>query len=203
MINFIYKLIIFSFDTMQNEMLNDNVVIEHTKSWIIDVVVGCNFCPFAAREIQKNSIYYEVLRDERISVVLENLISICKKMELDKTIETSFIVFPTTFINYLNYLDMLEMAMDMLFMQKYEGVFQLASFHPEYCFAGATNDDPANYTNRSPYPMLHILREESVEKAIEHHPDIDNVPNNNIAFAKEKGLLYMEALRNSCIGMKN
>ncbi|MBP6456581.1 MAG: DUF1415 domain-containing protein [Chitinophagaceae bacterium] len=188
---------------LQNELLNDNVVIEHTKSWIIDVVVGCNFCPFAAREIQKNSIYYQVLREDRISEVLERLILICEKMEEDKKIETAFLVFPTTFLNYMDYLDMLELAMDLLSAEDYDGIFQLASFHPDYCFAGATNNDPANYTNRSPYPMLHILREESIEKAIENHPDIENVPNDNIAFAKEKGLLYMEALRNSCIGMKN
>jgi hypothetical protein len=76
----------------------------------------------------------------------------------------------------------------------------VASFHPDYCFESSPADDPANFTNRSPYPMLHLLREESIEKALEHYPgDPEEIPENNIRFAREKGLAYMKILRDSCL----
>ena len=75
----------------------------------------------------------------------------------------------------------------------------MASFHPDYRFAEAAPDDPANFTNRSIYPMLHLLREESIERVLENFPDPDSIPSNNIAFANQKGFAAMEALRNSCI----
>jgi hypothetical protein len=76
----------------------------------------------------------------------------------------------------------------------YDGIYQLASFHPNYCFEGSSDTDPANYTNRSPYPMIHIIREESVSKVLSNYPDADNIPIRNIEFARQKGLQYMHAL---------
>jgi uncharacterized protein len=79
--------------------------------------------------------------------------------------------------------------------QGYEGVYQVASFHPNYLFAGSHENDAANYTNRSVYPMLHLLREEAVEKALEHYKDPETIPERNIQFAREKGLAYMKKLQ--------
>lgn len=79
--------------------------------------------------------------------------------------------------------------------KKYEGIYQVASFHPEYVFADSPMDDPANYTNRSPYPMLHILREASIAKAISHYTSPEKIPERNVHFAREKGLAFMKALR--------
>ncbi|MEI2747252.1 MAG: DUF1415 family protein [Ferruginibacter sp.] len=87
----------------------------------------------------------------------------------------------------------------MLEKEGYEGIFQLASFHPDYRFAGSKADDAANYTNRSPYPILHLLKEESIEKALEKFPDPEKIPDKNIAFAREKGLEYMKNLLKSCL----
>ena len=81
----------------------------------------------------------------------------------------------------------------------YEGIYQLATFHPEYTFAGSSSDDPANYTNRSVYPMLHILREAAITKALEYFPDPDGIPQRNIDYARNKGLQYMQWLRASCM----
>jgi hypothetical protein len=92
---------------------------------------------------------------------------------------------------------MLGLAESLLEKEDYEGIYQMASFHPEYLFAGSTNEDPSNYTNRSPYPMLHFLRESSITKAVDSYPGIDDVPQRNIAFTKEKGLLYMQQLMQS------
>jgi uncharacterized protein len=82
----------------------------------------------------------------------------------------------------------------MLKKNKYEGIYQIASFHPNYLFEGSTEKDAANYTNRSPYPMLHILREDSITKAIEFYKDVDRIPERNIEFAREKGVEFFNSL---------
>ncbi len=166
-------------------------VIAKTKKWIIDVVIGCNFCPFAAREVKKNSIHYEVLQNATAETVLEAVIQSFQKLDENENIETSLLILPGSFQPFEDYLQLHDMAEALLAEQDYEGIYQIASFHPEYLFAGSTDDDPSNYTNRSPYPMLHFLREDSVSKAIDSYPDIDEVPNRNIAFTQEKGLQYM------------
>jgi hypothetical protein len=79
-----------------------------------------------------------------------------------------------------------------------EGVFQVASFHPDYQFAGTQPDDVENYTNKSPYPMLHLIREESLEKAIENYPDSDLIPDNNIELLNSLGHTKMERMLQAC-----
>jgi uncharacterized protein len=181
------------------EKLNADIIIAQTKKWIIDVVVGCNFCPFAAREVKRGSILYEVLQNATAKNVLETTIKILKQLDNDKNTETSLLILPNNFETFTTYLDIVEKAEKLLEKEGYEGVFQLASFHPQYLFAGSTENDPSNYTNRSPYPMLHFLREESVSSAVDSHPNIDDVPEQNIAFTKEKGLRYMQALFAACM----
>ena len=94
---------------------------------------------------------------------------------------------------------MVELAETLVEEEDYEGIYQVASFHPDYCFADAEIDDPANYTNRSIYPMLHILREASVTNAVDNYPDVEGVPERNMAFSREKGLKYMQLLRAACM----
>jgi hypothetical protein len=118
----------------------------------------------------------------------------CKKMETDSVIETSFLILPIGYENFDSYLSMIEGMEELLVDEGYEGIYQLASFHPSYCFEGSSDTDPANYTNRSPYPMIHIIREESVSKVLSTYPDADNIPIRNIEFARQKGLQYMHAL---------
>ena len=89
---------------------------------------------------------------------------------------------------------MLELAERLLAQLGYEGVYQIASFHPDYCFADADNDDAANFTNRSPYPMLHLLREASLSMAIDNYPDIDAIPQRNVEKARVLGADYFRAL---------
>ena len=86
----------------------------------------------------------------------------------------------------------------MLKAQDYEGIYQLASFHPDYRFEGAGPDDPANYTNRSPYPMLHILRETSVEQALKNYPNPEKIPERNVQLTQGLGLQIMEELLAGC-----
>lgn len=170
-------------------------VIQQTRQWIINVVMGCNFCPFAAREINRNSVHFELAAAPDEESVLLQLYILLEKMDEDDSIETAFLILPEGWKDFLQYLDLVEAVDALLEDQDYEGIYQVASFHPDYLFAGSTEDDPANYTNRSPYPMLHILREESIDKALEFYPgDPDEIPERNIRFAREKGLAYMKSL---------
>lgn len=176
------------------EQLNADIIIAQTKKWIIDVVVGCNFCPFAAKEIKRGSIHYEVLQNATAKTILETSIKLCQQLNEDKNLETTLLILPNNFETFTTYLDVVEKAEKLLEKEGYEGIYQIASFHPQYLFAGSTNIDSSNYTNRSPYPMLHFLREESVSRAVDTHPNIDDVPEQNISFTKEKGLRYMQEL---------
>jgi hypothetical protein len=114
-------------------------------------------------------------------------------------IETTFIVYQSAFEHFLDYLDFVDMVERMVAKNDYEGEYQVASFHPDYTFADADEEDAANFTNRSPYPMLHLLREESIENALENYPNPDAIPERNMSFARTKGYAYMKMLRDTCM----
>jgi hypothetical protein len=173
-------------------------IIAQTKKWIVDVVVGCNFCPFALREVKRDSIQFEVIDGNR-TMVLEALSAAFKKMDAADSIETMFLILPSNFTRFDDYLKMVQGAEGLLRKEGYESVYQVATFHPGYLFAGSGLNDAANYTNRSPYPMLHILREDSVSRAIDSYPDTNKIPEKNTAFARGKGLAYMQRLRAACM----
>jgi uncharacterized protein len=181
------------------QQLDNDVIIAQTKKWIIDVVIGCNFCPFAAREIKRGSIHYEVLFDTTDESSLQTVVKIFNLLDADDTIETALLILPHAYDTFTNYLDMVDKAEQLLEKKNYEGIYQIASFHPQYLFAGSTNMDSSNYTNRSPYPMLHFLREESVSRVVDAHPNIGDVPEQNVAFTQAKGLKYMQALIAACM----
>jgi uncharacterized protein len=180
-------------------MENSALIIAQTKKWITDVVVGCNFCPFAARAVKRGSIHYEVMEEPGADAGMEAALNMMKMLDEDADIETVLLILSSGFDNFEDYLDLLETAEALLEENDYEGIYQVASFHPQYMFAGAAADDASNYTNRSPYPMLHFLREDSVSKAVDGYPGIEDVPYLNIQYAKEKGLRYMQQLFASCL----
>jgi len=179
--------------------LATSTIIAQTTNWINSVVIGCNFCPFAAKAMLRKRIRYVVLPEATLESSLEMVVAELRHLDHAADIETTLIIFPNQFAEFEDYLDLTEMAEDLSVAQGYEGVYQIASFHPKYCFEGADEDDPANYTNRSPYPMLHLLREDSISKAIDQYIDPEGIPDRNIAYAQEKGLRYMELLRAACL----
>lgn len=180
-------------------MVQAEQIISQTKKWITDVVIGCNFCPFAAREMKRNTVRFIVSESESMEECLTAFLEACRQLDDDESIETILVIFPNLTGDFEEYLDLVEMSEELIESEEYEGIYQVASFHPEYQFAGVAADDPANFTNRSPYPMLHLLREESLEKALEFYQgDPEEIPENNIRFAREKGLLYMKMLRDNC-----
>ena len=177
--------------------MNPEQIIDRTKKWIIDVVIGCNFCPFAANVVKQKTIFYKVEEDTDIETCLDSFAQEMERLDNDSTIETSLLIFPNAFQQFDDYLDLLSLAEKLLKRKSYEGVYQVASFHPLYLFANSDENDPANYTNRSIYPMLHLLREESIDKALAYYKDPESIPARNINFAKEKGLAYMKMLRDA------
>ena len=172
-------------------------IIDQTKKWIVDVVIGCNLCPFAANVMRQQTVFYRVETSSDINACLDSFLRELEKLDSDDTIETSFMIFPHAFQKFDDYLQLVSLAEKLLKRKGYEGVYQVASFHPLYLFANSNEDDPANYTNRSIYPMLQVLREASIDKALEHYKDPESIPERNINFAREKGLTYMKMLRDA------
>lgn len=173
-------------------------IVAQTKKWIVEVVVGCNFCPFAAREVRLDSIRYEVSGVKGIPEGLQAFMGECARLDEEPAIATSLLIFSEGFARFTDYLELVALAEKLLVKSGYEGVYQVASFHPGYRFSKTGSDDPSNYTNRSIYPMLHLLREEQVEKALERYPNPENIPTANIEYAMAKGELFMRTLRESC-----
>lgn len=177
---------------------NEQMIIDQTLKWIKTVVIAYNFCPFASKPVNEGRVHYTVSTGKTPAIVLEQVIRECYRLDEDPQIETSLLIIPDGFADFEEFLELVDLAESLLEDQEYEGVYQLASFHPSYCFADAEVNDPANYTNRSPYPMLHFLRETSVEKALQFFKNPEEIPEKNIMLAREKGLLFMEQLRNQC-----
>jgi hypothetical protein len=174
------------------------IVIEQTKKWIETVVIGCNFCPFATIPFYQQAIFYKVVEEASVHSALTSLALEWKRMEEDPEVETSLVIFTGSFLLFDDYLDLLTVADQLLKKEGLEGTYQLASFHPDYRFAGTLPNDAANFTNRSPYPMLHILREESVEAALKRYPNPGQIPLKNVEFARKKGTGHMKNLLDQC-----
>lgn len=177
---------------------NPDKVIEQTNNWIKSVVIECNFCPFAAKAVIQKSIRYNVNSKANLEEALMSLQEELLFLEANKEYETGFVIFPNNFTDFEDYLDLVFASEQLIDGLGLSGEYQIASFHPNYVFEGADVDDTANYTNRSIYPMLHILREESLERALSLYPNPELIPEHNIAFAQKKGLAYMQALRAAC-----
>jgi hypothetical protein len=158
-----------------------------TRAWVESFVVGHNVCPFAGREIVQQTVRFVGLAASDPVEAMHGLIDECRRLDNEPEIETTLIVLTEGVDDFDDYLDLLGLAEALLEDRGYEGVYQLASFHPDYCFDGAEEDDAANYTNRSPWPVFHLLREESIERALAHYPDPENIPERNQQRMQEIG----------------
>lgn len=165
-----------------------------TKEWITQVIVGLNFCPFAKKELVNNSIYYYVASQQKIKMAQQEFVQQCKYLYEHPEIETSLLIFTQGFADFQRYLELVDCCNDLLLNEGYEGVFQIASFHPMYCFEGEDYDDAANFTNRSPYPTIHLIREESMAKVLSVYKNPEQIPEDNIELARKKGYHFFEHL---------
>ncbi len=146
-----------------------------------------------------NRIRFVVVPDATVTLSLETLIAEMRFLDANEATETTLLIFPNHFADFEEYLDLVEIAEALASEQGYDGIYQIASIHPDYCFEDADKDDPANFTNRSIYPMLHLIRESSISEALENFPDAEAIPDINIAFARRKGFQHMQSLRDSCL----
>jgi hypothetical protein len=170
--------------------------LDITRQWLSEWVIGLNLCPFARYPFDKGQVRLSVSDasddDGVFRFVLDELDRLYRADPVE--IETSVVIIENALADFDAYLDMLELLQDILPQTGLEGVIQIASFHPDYCFEGVDADDVTNYTNRSPYPLFHLIREESLERAIENYPDPEQIPENNMQLMREMGIGQVKAL---------
>ena len=171
-------------------MMNQNdKVLEITKKWVETFVLGLNLCPFARHPYNNGKIKYVLFEGNDVEKLTEVLVAEMAYLEevTPSVCETTLIILCDTLTEFQDYLDYLEVAEYVLEQIDLSHVFQVASFHPDYQFDETLPNDAENFTNRSPYPMLHILREDSVERAIEAFPEVGDIPAQNIETMNKLG----------------
>jgi len=164
--------------------------IAETRKWLEQIVIGLNLCPFAKAVYVKEQVRFVLSDATTPEALVEELAEelILLRDTPAEQIDTTLIVHPdvlTDFLDYNDFLDNADAAIEALDLQ---GILQVASFHPQYQFAGAAPDDVSNYTNRAPYPTLHLLREDSVERAVAAFPDPDVIVERNIETLDKLGI---------------
>ncbi len=174
--------------------INRSDSIEQTKQWLQDVIITLNFCPFAKKEFDSGRVRFALCEETEREKILSAVIDECQRLDINSEIETTLIVFSEGLEDFDQYLNVVELADELMNLQGYEAVYQLATFHPDYVFAGTDKMDAANYTNRSPLPLLHLIREESLEQALKNYPDPESIPEKNINKARELGLTYFHRM---------
>jgi hypothetical protein len=158
--------------------------IQATKAWLEQFVIGLNLCPFAAKPFREDRIHFALEHSPEPTQIAERFIDELERLQASPEIETTLLIVPNALSDFEVYWDFIEIAEAIIDQLGLMGIFQIASFHPDYCFEGVESDDPANNTNRSPYPMLHLLREQSLSEAIAAHPDVAGIPERNVALLR-------------------
>ena len=165
-------------------------ILDATRHWLTRAVIGLNLCPFAKAVHVKNQIRYTISEAADMEGVLTDLETELRTlMDADPAdIDTTLLIIPHALGDFLEYNDCLFFADRMLKQLRLEGTLQIASFHPHYQFEGNEPDDIENYTNRAPYPILHLLREASIERAVDAFPDAADIYERNEATMRRLGL---------------
>lgn len=176
-----------------------NEVVQATRRWVQEFAVGLNLCPFANKELQAGRVRFSVSQADSLEGLLHDLHEELLKLEQDDAIATTMLIHPDCLQDFDDYLDGLNLANGLLDSLGYNGVFQIAGFHPNYRFEGTAADAAENYTNRTPYPTLHILREADLEQAIDTYGDTGEIPERNITRLRTMGLAQINNLRQACL----
>ena len=174
----------------------ESFIIEKTQTWLTQAVIGLNLCPFAKAPHVKGLIAYRVSQARDIETLVTDLHQALEELAEARPdqIETTLLIHPWILNNFMEYNDFLELADELVEELDLAGILQVASFHPDYQFAGTHKDDISNYTNRSPYPTLHLIREESIDKAVEAFPEAEQIYETNIATMEKLGVAGWEKL---------
>lgn len=198
MITCVVKVTCDKWGSMKESALEERSVIEATRKWVEDVVVGYNLCPFAKRELVRDRVRFVVSEAGNEDALLQALQTELLRLDDEPEIETTLLIHPHVLKDFELYNEFLGAADGLLTYLDMEGVYQIASFHPDYQFADTEQGAAENYTNRSPFPMLHLLREASLEVAIDSHPDVDGIPPRNIELMNKLGAEKMREILSAC-----
>lgn len=171
--------------------------VRATRTWLERAVIGLNLCPFAKAVYVKEQIRYVVSAAQTAEALLQELDHELRYLAqvAPEEVDTTLLIHPHVLTGFLDYNDFLGVADRAVRRLRLAGVLQVASFHPEYQFAGTARDDVTNYTNRSPYPMLHLLREASVSRAVAAFPDAGEIYRRNMETMRRLGIDGFRALR--------
>lgn len=174
----------------------DAGIIAATRTWLEKAVIGLNLCPFAKPAYAAGRIRYVVssaTSEQSLLVDLERELETLAEANPER-METTLLIHPYVLGDFYDFNDFLQIAETAITALELEGIIQVASFHPRYQFADTEPGDIGNFTNRSPYPVLHLLREDSIERAVQSHPDTDAIYQRNIATLRKLGPEGWDAL---------
>lgn len=178
---------------MSEAVVQQSQIVEDVRRWLESFIIELNLCPFAKRELVKDRIRFAVSLTDSSEQLLVNLLEELQLLESDSAVETTLLIHPNVLQEFDDYNQFLDLADALLAAEGYSGIFQIASFHPQYRFA-ETEDDAENYSNRSPYPLLHVLREASVAREVASYPDIAMIPKQNIQLLRKLGVAKLQSL---------
>jgi hypothetical protein len=174
---------------MSNVDLNDDAVIAATRRWLERAVIGLNLCPFAKSVYVKEQVRYVVSHATTPEELLEQLMDELQRLSdtSPEKVDTTLLIHPLVLTEFLDFNDFLDVADAAVDEMELEGELQVASFHPDYQFSDTDKNDITNFTNRAPYPMLHLLREDSIARAVEAFPDAAEIFEKNIDTMEQLG----------------
>jgi uncharacterized protein len=176
--------------------LSDEQITQQVSHWLSKIVIGLNLCPFAKAPFNKGQIKFLVTHadsDDALVKVLSDALNQLAETPVSET-ETTILIVPNWLQSFDDYNQFLDLADDVIVANELEGILQVASFHPNYQFAETDPDAAENYSNRSPFPLLHLLREDSVSKALESEQDADDIVARNIATLNALGVEKIKGL---------
>ena len=174
---------------MESATQSHEQIVASTEAWLVKAVIGLNLCPFAKAVHSKKLIRYQVSDARTIDALLDDLLRELEQLAEAKPseVDTTLLIHPWVLNDFLDYNDFLDVADGAVEELDLSGIIQVASFHPDYQFAGTAPDDITNFSNRSPFPTLHLLREESVAQAVATYPDVASIYENNMATLRRLG----------------
>ena len=177
-------------DTTTELAFPEDIVIADTVRWLEKAVIGLNLCPFAKSVHVKGQIHYVVSQAtdaEGVAIDLHRELEALAESSPEKR-DTTLLILPQAFAEFLDFNDFTELADDLVEELDLGGILQVASFHPLFQFEGTDVDDVTNCTNRAPYPILHLLREDSIDKAVEAFPEAEMIYERNMQVLGEMGI---------------
>ncbi|NVJ60505.1 MAG: DUF1415 domain-containing protein [Gammaproteobacteria bacterium] len=189
--------------------MKENIeILSSVRNWLEKIVIGENFCPFAKNPFEANSIVFKVFRalenknepsasiEKLLMETLSAIVECCEELDNNQNIETTLLILDNSWLNFNDFLVLIEAADEILDQCDYRGTYQVAHFHPDYQFAGVAKTAAQNFTNRSPVPIIHILREKSISNALMSVKNPEKIPTRNVLHAEKKGAAYFIEILN-------